>query len=777
MATGRPSTPVRTLPLPLTSFIGREREVAAVNALLKRDEVRLVTLTGPGGVGKTRLALRVAEELAGSDGGGIAFVSLAALSDATLVAPTIAAALGLRDGGDVTHFEMLENRLHDADLLLVLDNFEPVLEAAPLVADLLTRCPRLRVLVTSRVRLRVSGEHEYVVPPLPLAPRFPVGFSDKALRSDAVQLFVIRAQTLVPDLPLPPETITAVTAICERLDGLPLAIELAAARVKHLPPTALLARLERRLPLLTDGPRDAPARQQTMRDAIAWSYHLLTPSEQTLFRRAAVFVGGFDLEAMHAVAGESPGLDLLDGISSLLDHSLLRQVAGPGGEARYTMLETIREFAVEQLEASGEAEAVRARHAAFFLSLVERAELPYYTPAEAGWLPRFAAEQGNLRTALAWFESRGEAAPLLRLAVALWWFWFAHGNLREGRSWLERAATAELGAPPELRAPALIHAGQLALYAEDEAGAEALLERGLVAARAAGEAHPWALAVSRLGELARQRGVLDRAESLLAEGLRRWRALGQPAWIASVLQSLGEVAAGQSNTVLAADRYHEAAGLARAIGFTAAVRWCENGLGLLALTRGDHRMAASNFAAALPLGVARTDSPFGIESLTHLAALAVARGKPGAAARLLGAAATANEAMGDGHWPVIRAEAAATGAATKLALGAEDFAAAWVAGRAMGLEAALDEARALAEALAAARPGTAPADPSVRLGLSPREGEVLRLVAAGHSNREIAAALSISVPTVKRHLTNVLGKLGLPSRSAATAFAHTHGLV
>ncbi|MBA2753209.1 MAG: protein kinase, partial [Chloroflexia bacterium] len=479
-----------SLPVPLTSFVGREREAAALSTLLRRSDVRLVTLTGPGGVGKTRLALAVATAVAGAFVDGVRFVPLAPVTDPTLVLPAMAHVLGIRDGGEGSLVDQLTSVLMVQPSLMVLDNFERVVEAAPVVSDLLSACPELVVLVTSRVRLRLSGEREYAVAPLALPRRPNRADLDVVATSDAIRLFGERAQAVKTDFVITEENVEAIAAICDRLDGLPLAIELAAARVKVLPPAALLGRLERRLPLLTGGGRDLPDRQQTMRGAIAWSFDLLPSEEQTLFRTLAVFVGGFTFEAAESIAtGNNPMIDVLDGVASLLDKSLLREEDDPDGKPRYWMLETVREFALERLAESGETETVRERHAGFFLAAAERAVAGTSAGGvEPGTGPP-AAELGNVREALAWLLDQGEGDSAVRLAGALIPVWTALGHVVEGRQWLFKALIRGAGGDPVVRARAAVVANPAALFTffGGTAEAVALGEEALTTFRNAGD--------------------------------------------------------------------------------------------------------------------------------------------------------------------------------------------------------------------------------------------------------------------------------------------------
>jgi predicted ATPase/class 3 adenylate cyclase len=417
------------LPVQPNPLVGRAAELVKVSDLLMHEDVRLVTLTGVGGTGKTRLALQVAADLLDRFEDGVFFVDLAPLADPALVLPTIAATLGIREAGGRSLRDSLVSYLTGKRLLLLLDNFEHLLAASSVVADLLAACGDLKVLATSRATLHVRAEREFPVPPMALPDPTRLPAPDRLAEVAAVTLFVQRAQAAKPDFALTAENASAVADLCVRLDGLPLAIELAAARVKLLPPPALLTRLERRLPVLTGGPRDLPARQRTLRDTIAWSHDLLSPQEQTLFQRLSVFAGGSTLEAVEAVANPDGGLDTFAALAALVDHSLLRQSEGADGEPRFVMLETIREYGLERL-AEHVSVVLRESHAHYYLALAERLRPRIDSREGKTILARLDAEHPNLRAALTWAIEQGDADIGVQLGAASWKFWYVRGLAR-----------------------------------------------------------------------------------------------------------------------------------------------------------------------------------------------------------------------------------------------------------------------------------------------------------------------------------------------------------
>ena len=486
------------LPAQLTSLIGREQEVAVVCSLLQRADVHLVTLTGTGGIGKTRLGLAVATELLDTFTDGVCFVPLASISDPALVVPTIAHLLGLEhthtgSGSVQVDMEYLKAFLQDKHFLLVLDNFEQVVRASPDLTELLVTCPHLNILVTSRAALHLRGEHEFPVPPLAFPKRIQSPASEDLVQYAAITLFLQRALAVKPDFAITKANIHAIATICKHLDGLPLAIELAAARIKVLPPQALLQRLTHRLAVLTGGAQNVSARQQTLRNTIAWSYNLLDEAEQWLFRQLSVFVGGCTLEAIEAVsdAFEQRAARVLDGVASLIDKSLLRQTEQEGEEPRLVMLETIREYGLECLASSGELGQTRQAHAEYYLHLAEEAEPHLYGTEQLWWFDCLEREHDNLRAVLNWSVEGKEAGQreetALRLAGVLVRFWVVRGYVSEGRSWLEQALANSAAITPDVRANALCGAGWLAFFQSDVERAEVLCGQGLQCYREARE--------------------------------------------------------------------------------------------------------------------------------------------------------------------------------------------------------------------------------------------------------------------------------------------------
>jgi len=718
---------VGALPAPTTGFVGRGALIERVTALLRRPAIRLVTLTGPPGIGKTRLSLQVAQAVRADFAAGVGFIPLGSVPDPTAVVTAIGTALHLTEQGDQPLLAQIQARLQDHHLLLVLDNFEHVLASATLVTTLLEAAPGLKILVTSRAILHVYGEHEVSVPPLTLPDPSHLPPLDQVRTYEAIQLFTERAQAAQPDFTLTPANVAGVATICARLDGLPLALELAAARLRRLPMEAILQGLENRLALLAAGPHDRPARQQSWQAALAWSEALLTPSEQTLFRRLAVFTGGGSDDAVRWIA--SPDAEPRANVQTLVDQSLLWRTQGAGDAPRTGMLETIRDYAWERLATSGEAGAVEDRHTAYYLEMAEQAAQQLTGARQGEALDRLEQEHGNLRAAIQRTIRRGQAELALRLAGALWLFWYTRGYLSEGRHWLAAALALPDAPTSPARARALTVLGVLAQRQGDHAAAADALEAGvalwrrlddpaglaralhnraglalvqgahaqaragytesLALSRRLADPRGEAVALNNLAILAYSAGEPEQALALGTASLERFAELGDQASVARVRVTLGEAARLLGDATGAADHFARALASFRALGDRRST-----GLALANLGQVEHRSGAVESAESHlreSLVIAQeVDDPVGVAvGLGALAGVAATRGAATTAARLLGTAAALLERLGLTLEATDQADFDQNAEAVRSALGASEFAAQYAAGCRMSLDAAL----------------------------------------------------------------------------------------
>jgi predicted ATPase len=631
------------LPAQATPFIGREHELAAVLALLRRDDVRLITLSGTGGTGKSRLALQTAANLLEEFEHGVYFVDLAPITDPELMLSTVARVLAVKEIGNRELADRLKDHLREKHMLLVLDNFEQVIKAAPLVSDLLTSAPRLKIIVTSREVLRVHGEHDYSVPPLGLPERKRRRTIAILCQYESVALFMQRAKASRSDFEITKHNAPAIAEICIKLDGLPLAIELAAARVRLLTPQSLLERLSSRLGTLGSGARGLAARQRTLRGAIDWSYNLLDEGEKKLFARLGVFVGGWTLEAAEEVCGDDLPFDVLDGLESLLDKSLLRVVEGRGQQTRFLMLETIREYAVERLDQSEEGEVVRDSHARYFLALTEQEKAG---AAASEYLESIQADHDNVRAALGGSLEGGKAEVALRMGYGLWTFWYLHGHLSEGRRWLEEALVTGAGAPAPLRANALRAAGNMAYHIGDYSAALVHQEECLELYRQLGDKKGIAASLNNLAITAADDGDFALSRSLYEDSLALSRELGDRESEALTLGNLGNLELYQGQLDEARSRYQQSLEIYRGQSAKAGIPYPLSELGDLARRQGDCASARTYLTEAITisrdLGI-----DMGVTScVKRFGDIAVEEGRIDRALRLFGAAEALREGMG-----------------------------------------------------------------------------------------------------------------------------------
>jgi predicted ATPase/class 3 adenylate cyclase len=676
------------LPTQMTRFVGRQRELAEVRRHL--EHTRLLTLTGPGGTGKTRLALQAAAELIEQFPGGVYFIPLAPISDSDLFPSTLASVLGIREATGRPLFDHVLDQVRDRRLLLVIDNFEQLLPAAPLIGQLLKNAPAIKIIVTSRAALHVYGEQEFPVPPmrLPDPKRLP---SIEALSQfEAVALFIDRALAAKPDFAVTNESAPAVAGITARLDGLPLAIELAATRVKVLTPEAILSRLERRL-TLGGGARDLPARQQTLRDAIAWSYDLLDAPTKKLMARLAVFVGGCALEEAEAVCGPAAelGVDVLDGLAALIDQSLLRQET-EHGDARFVMFETIRDFALERLEASGEGDELRRRHAGTYMTLAELAEPHLTGPRQSQWLDRLEREHDNVRAAITWALTRTDADVALRMGAALWRFWQMRGHLQEARDRLTRILNIQGVVDHDAAyARALEAAGGVAYWQGDMPAAQEWYEQCLALYRALGRPSDVARALYDLSFVfGAAKTDLERARALVEESVGLYESLGDTAMLGRVRWALAFTEYNLGRMGSARRLLDSSLEILRQIDDPFSVGWALHLSGLIAIREGESANAEPIFVEALGIFAAARDLSGSAVVLDDLAMTAIASGDDLRAARLAGAAASLVASSGTDLASLINKVEGRSGVVSEK-VDPATLAAAWNEGRAMSLDEAV----------------------------------------------------------------------------------------